>query len=66
MKQQDEYRKWPNVKAIEYEIQKIGLKLGQALDENEIMALRYKLNRLVSQRYDQIQFNKELYFKKVA
>lgn len=62
MQNPNDYRQWPNVLALNDQIKAMGLKLSQAVDQNEIMHLRHQLNRLISKRYDQVQFNKELFY----
>ncbi len=65
MNNQDNYRQWPNLIKINEDIKTLGIKLSQTIDENEIMSLRHRLNSLISQRFDQTQFNKEqFYFQK--
>ncbi|NJO48180.1 MAG: hypothetical protein HC840_00530 [Leptolyngbyaceae cyanobacterium RM2_2_4] len=66
MKQNLDYRQWPNVLAINAKIDALEQKLSQTESENVRMNLRRELHSLVSKKYDQIQFNKEMARKETA
>lgn len=56
-----DYRQWPNILALNEKIKAVGLKIADATDSYQIMALRLELARLNSQKYDQIQLNKIMF-----
>lgn len=61
MQNQNDYRQWPNILAINAKIEAMGLKLAKAIEPHEIMACRLEIARLNSQKYDQIQLNKIMF-----
>ena len=61
MDSQNDYRQWPNVLALNAKIQDVDAKIEASENENERMALKRQRAELISKRYDQIQFNKELF-----
>lgn len=59
--QNQDYRQWPNILSINAEIEAVGLKIADAVDQYEILALRQKMAQLQSKKYDQIQLNKIMF-----
>jgi hypothetical protein len=58
--EQKDYRLWSNVLDINEQISTIERKIEQCHDQIQRLNLRQELGRLLSKRYDQIQFNKEI------
>lgn len=54
-------RLWPNVLALNEQIFVLNQKIEACQVEAERITLRQKRDALVSKRYDQIQFNKEMF-----
>lgn len=61
-----DYRLWPNVLVLNEAIFILDRKIEACQDESERIGLKLKRASLASQRYDQIQFNKELAQKEAA
>lgn len=58
----NDYRQWPNILALNEKIEAVGLKLADADDQWIIMGLRLEMAKLQDQKYDQIQFNKVMFY----
>lgn len=66
MQNQNDYRQWPNVLALNAKIEAIEVKIAECKDERQRISLRHEWAALLSKRYDQIQFNKEMFKKETA
>jgi hypothetical protein len=66
MQNQNDCREWPNVLALNEKIRAVEAKISDCTDMRQRMSLRQEWSELLSKRYDQIQFNKEMYRKETA
>lgn len=61
--QNDNYRQWPNILDLDAKIKALEDQLELLEDEDKRFSIKHRIFALVSRRYDQIQFNKEVYKK---
>ena len=66
MQNQNDYRQWPNVLALNDKIKAIEAKIAECANPQTRLNLRFELGQLLSKRYDQIQFNKEMFKKETT
>lgn len=60
--QNDDYRLWPNILTLNERIFALNVKIETCEVETERIALKLVRDSLVSQRFDQLQINKELFY----